>query len=361
MAANTASKAGTPRPGNLKNPHGYLGMMFGTTDGQFADGSAYGFQAQGTDGVVYCGMPDNQAAALVFQEAANAYLTFVTTNSSEAVKISKTLDLDGEFDFDGATFDVVSAGAFSIDGTGESNVSATSGNLTLSTITSGDVIITSAGGTIEMDDLVQLDAAGGTAAANALLMGIGTSGDPATTATANKDMVELRCQSTATSGDFRGIYVRTDIAGAGGAGESVRGNTVINAASGGTVNGGHFSSEVKTGGGSVVGQATGVRAGFIVPNAALSGGTVYGALCEIYSGGSSSNVSGATKHAILGIAASGDAAGAANVLNAMSFDGNDASGDMIYENVAAYANWAGSIRILVNGNVRYLKYDSTEA
>jgi len=43
------------------------------------------------------------------------------------------------------TFDMLSTGAFSIDGTGASNVSATSGNLTISTITSGTLILLSAG------------------------------------------------------------------------------------------------------------------------------------------------------------------------------------------------------------------------
>lgn len=37
---------------------------------------------------------DNNAAALEFAEAGNAYLTFVSTNGSEAVKISKNLDID---------------------------------------------------------------------------------------------------------------------------------------------------------------------------------------------------------------------------------------------------------------------------
>ena len=37
---------------------------------------------------------DNNAAALEFSEAGNAYLTFVTTDSSEAVKFSKNLDID---------------------------------------------------------------------------------------------------------------------------------------------------------------------------------------------------------------------------------------------------------------------------
>ena len=40
---------------------------------------------------------DNSATSLVIEEADNAYMTFVTTDSSEAVKISKTLDMaDGD-------------------------------------------------------------------------------------------------------------------------------------------------------------------------------------------------------------------------------------------------------------------------
>ncbi|EKD47328.1 MAG: hypothetical protein ACD_66C00114G0001, partial [uncultured bacterium] len=42
----------------------------------------------------------------------------------------------------------MAGGIFSIDGTGASNVSATSGNLTISTITSGDLLLTAA------DDIV---------------------------------------------------------------------------------------------------------------------------------------------------------------------------------------------------------------
>ena len=45
---------------------------------------------------------DNNAAALVFEEANNAYMTFVTTNSSEAVKFDKPLDINATMDIDGA-------------------------------------------------------------------------------------------------------------------------------------------------------------------------------------------------------------------------------------------------------------------
>ena len=45
---------------------------------------------------------DNNAAALVFEEANTAYMTFVTTNSSEAVKFDKPLDINATMDIDGA-------------------------------------------------------------------------------------------------------------------------------------------------------------------------------------------------------------------------------------------------------------------
>jgi hypothetical protein len=43
---------------------------------------------------------DNDAAALVFEEADNAYMTFVTTDGSEAVKFDKALDINGATQID---------------------------------------------------------------------------------------------------------------------------------------------------------------------------------------------------------------------------------------------------------------------
>ena len=143
MAANPSSKASTHRPEGLEKGVAFRGLYFAANAQDLADGSAPSLFALAT-GAWQFGLIDDLASACVFQEAANAYLTFVTSNGTEAVKVSKTLDVDGAFDFDGATFDVVSAGVFSIDGTGASNVSATSGNLTLSTITTGAVNITAA-------------------------------------------------------------------------------------------------------------------------------------------------------------------------------------------------------------------------
>jgi len=234
-----------------------------------------------------------------------------------------------------------------------------SGNLTIDA--AANIVLTATTGVIAADSVVKLRAAGGADAAGALLMGVGTSGSPATTAVASKNMVEIRSETTATSGDFRNIYLRTDFNGAGVAGEGLRSNTVINAAVAGTVNGAHLSSEVKTGGGSVTGMATGARLGFIVPDAALSGGTVYGGLSEIYSAGSSSDVSGATLHAIHSFQASGDATGAANVDNALHFAGTDGTGEMLYDHVVTTPGAAGgSIQINVNGATGFLYWWDTE-
>jgi hypothetical protein len=74
----------------------------------------------------------------------------VAITGTELLLISATggLDLNTVFDFDGTSFDVQMTGTngFSIDGTAASNVSVTSGSLTLSTVTTGSVLIDGVGG-----------------------------------------------------------------------------------------------------------------------------------------------------------------------------------------------------------------------
>jgi len=54
-------------------------------------------------------IPDNQASALIVEEADNAYLTFVTTNSSEAVTVSKVLNVSAGINFPDTWTDVADA------------------------------------------------------------------------------------------------------------------------------------------------------------------------------------------------------------------------------------------------------------
>lgn len=84
----------------------------------------------------------------------------------------------------------------------------------------------------------------GTAASAALAIGGGIAGTPLTTSTADKNFIGLWTESSATSGDSRGMYLRHYFSGTGGSGEALRAYATINnktVATGGTVNGAHIS------------------------------------------------------------------------------------------------------------------------
>jgi hypothetical protein len=135
------------------------------------------------------------AAAASNITVAGADLALSTTTSGEIDLTSAGLmDMNAgagmDIDVTGA-FDMLSSGAFSIDGTGASNMSATSGNLTLSSITSGNVVVASAadvdidGANITADATagISLDAA---AASNFTVAGADL--DLATTGSGNIDI-----------------------------------------------------------------------------------------------------------------------------------------------------------------------------
>lgn len=162
-------------------------------------------------------------------------------------------------------------------------------------------------------------------AADAVLLGGGTSALPNTSSTADAKFIEFRCKTTATSGDNRLAYLRYEQAGAGGGGEALRAFTVMTAALG-TAHGAHLSLLTTSTTGYVTGLGAGMRATLQVANAAVpAGGTYYGAQVEIYSDGASSSVAAVTKHAVLNIAATGNATGMATVLNAIAIDGTSAA------------------------------------
>ena len=165
--------------------------------------------------------------------------------------------------------------------------------------------------------------AGAAASASGLLLGVGTSANPVTTATVDAKWLEIRAQTTATSGDNRLAYLRYDINGAAAGGECVRAFTDLTAAAS-TAHGAHISLQAGDTG-YISGLGVGVRAQLYVKDAAVAaGGTYYGAQAEIYSAGSSSSLAAVTKHAVFSIAATGDATGMATVLNALAVDGTSA-------------------------------------
>ncbi|MCB0205474.1 MAG: hypothetical protein KDH89_11705 [Anaerolineae bacterium] len=112
-----------------------------------------------------------------------------------------------------------------------------------------------------------------------LAHGHGTTSAPVTTSTADKNYLGYWVKSTATSGDFRGIYLRAYFGGATGgeAGRFYATVTTTNVATGGTVNGIHTSLSINTSS-SVSGAGNALRATL---GAAAASRTLSGTLAAI--------------------------------------------------------------------------------
>ena len=199
---------------------------------------------------------------------------------------------------------------------------------------------------------------GAAAAASGLIIGGGTTANPCTTATASAKFLELRCRTTATSGDNRLAYLRYDVAGAGAGGECLRAYTAMTAA-GSTCPGAHVSLDVSATG-YITGLGAGVRGQLYVTGIVPAGGTYYGMMAEMYFD-PSATIAAPTEHAILAIQANGDATAAATCLNAISFVGGAASGGgQMISPGSSMSTVTGTIRVLINGAVRYIPYYSHE-
>lgn len=211
-----------------------------------------------------------------------------------------------------------------------------------------------------MEGKISLDPNGGAASASGLLMGVGTSADPATTSTADAKFVEIRAETTATSGDNRLAYLRYSLNGAGAGGETIRAFTKLEAA-GSTVRGAHVSLDVASGG-SASGLGVGVDNQILVHDGALTGGTYAVVNSEIYSAGSSTDVSGVTEMSFFRAVAGGDSTGAANVDdNAYLLTltgGSIASGNIVVTETDE-TKFSHKIRCKFNGTVLYLMATAT--
>jgi hypothetical protein len=168
---------------------------------------------------------------------------------------------------------------------------------------------------ITVSRALKLSAMGGASAAKAQLLGIGTSVSPATTSVVDGKFIEMRCETTAASGDNRLAYMRYFIAGAGG-GECVRGSTVINENTG-TAHGAHFGIEFKAeaGASECSGLGVGLRGTLMIPDIAswAPTGTYAGGMFEIYSEGTASDPAGMTELSVLRLVNAGDSTGMADV------------------------------------------------
>ena len=150
------------------------------------------------------------------------------------------------------TFDMLSTDVFSIEGTGASNVTAASGNLTLSTATSGTLILSSAAAaTLDAVTSLSIDVTAATGASNISVA-------------ASADAEDLTIETTGSDGDLilASIDAASLTAGAGGLvlGDLLTGTDAATVAI--------FSSDWEI---STTGDMTGI--GAITLDGAISGGT----------------------------------------------------------------------------------------
>ena len=203
---------------------------------------------------------------------------------------------------------------------------------------------------------------GGRVGNSSYLFGAGTSTDKITTSAANTKFMEFRLESSATSGDNRGMYLRTYFSGAGGGGESLRVFSSVQDVAAATVHGAHISLNFGSTG-TVTGQGIANRCTLHIPDTALSSNVTMAAVqAEIWSDGSDSDPGGSTKLSFFRVVAGGHADGIADVEDdAALFEFNGftaASGNMIGANTATedqlnFTNWV-PIRIKIGSTTYYM-------
>ena len=202
--------------------------------------------------------------------------------------------------------------------------------------------------TIPVDSLSRQ---GGAISTTALLLGIGTTADPAKTATADKNFIDVRAKSTATSGDNRLAYLRYDLDGAGASGECLRAFTDLGAALA-TARGAHISLQAGATG-YITGLGAGVDAQLYLKNEVLAANGTYAALnAEIYSEGATTDPAAATEMAFLRAVMGGNATGIAAVDDKaylLSMRGNAVgAGNMVVAS-ATEANYSHAARCYLEG------------
>lgn len=231
-------------------------------------------------------------------------------------------------------------------------------NLAAQQTMTGDVTITRSGETtcrpkvpLVLSDIVHAGALTG-------LVQLGLTASMIAINTANQMGIAVFLSTSATSGTTYGEYIRLNAAGAGVEAIAGRHKVLLTAAGIGNAHGHHATLELDTSAGAVTGLGTGLRGNLVVADRAVAAGTYYGMMAEIYALGNSAALPAAS-NACLGINLQPGTA-MDLVGNAISFSGTDGTGKMIYTNADSDAA-AGSIRILVNGAAKYLRFYAAEA
>jgi len=205
--------------------------------------------------------------------------------------------------------------------------------------------LSSVEGSFTYDYFIKPNAAGGADSDNGLLIGVGTSEDPATTAVASKNFLEFRTQSTATSGDGRGLYIRYELCpetSTTGSGEAVRGLAMSDKIAA-NLTGVSGAVGFVDGVGSITGSSSGMTGTMMINTAGQTTGWLYGVVAQMHFAGAGGPPS--ASHAILHIEAYGNATGVNLCKNAIRFNGGTGSGNMIYNE---------TVRVLSGTSTRYI-------
>lgn len=195
----------------------------------------------------------------------------------------------------------------------------------------------------------------------------GTSTNKITSATADTKFLQFYLTTSATSGDNRGLYLRTYYTGTGGGGDCARIYADVSAACG-SVYGAHISCGFgeSTTGGSVTGLAAGVRAQLGLPSVALAAGGTYTALmAEIYSFGASADAGAVTELSFIRVVNGGNATGMANVDDdafLFSLQGFTAgSGHLLQTGTTLGTTGVGTLKVKIGATTGYINVVTAQA
>ncbi len=140
----------------------------------------------------------------------------------------------------------------------------------------------------------------------------GTSSQKVTSSLPNTKFAQFYVETSATSGDNRGMYLRTYYTGAGGGGDALRVYADVSVAAT-SVFGAHITAGFGESG-KVSGLAVGVRAQLGLPDAAMASGGTYTPLqTEIYSFGDNSDAGAVTELSFIRVVNDGTSAGKGTV------------------------------------------------
>ncbi len=194
----------------------------------------------------------------------------------------------------------------------------------------------------------------------AILGGVGSPAAPLVTSFADKNFLDLRTKSAATSGTTRGIYNRLYLS-SGAGGESLRTFTTVESNTpADTCNGIHSSLNFGATVGNITGLATASRNTLHIPGRAI-GGTIAAVQAEIYGDAASGAVGAGCSFLRMIVDGHSDLKGSMND-NGFLFDvqGLTAAADHLFR-AAAPTTLAASLRVKVGATTYYLPLYSAPA